>query len=303
MKSDKEFYDLFKIHPDLLKLLVPIRARATYTFRSKTVKALERRMDGCFEPTNPKDPIYVIEVQARKKDNIYSRIIIEMAMLGISHPNQEIKGVLLFLKATHDPKTKPWVHFARTCKCSLRVVYLEGVVRRLAEKEPDHPIVALFEPLLQPKKKRLKQKAVKCYLTIQKADLPEEISDVFQQVFISWMMQRFTKADYKEIFMFLADLTPLEETRAYKQMSAIIDEKQGFPLKKLKLAIQEKNDAMVAKENAVVAKDKALAAKNDGLVEIERLNGMLRKVEKDNALVEIERLNGMLRKAGIDPDS
>ncbi len=40
----------------------------------------------------------------------------------------------------------------------------------------------------------------------------------FNSVFINWMMERFQNYTYKEILAMVESLTPLEETRAYKEL-------------------------------------------------------------------------------------
>jgi len=271
-RSDKEFYELFVSDPSLLKLLIPIRTHAPYQFRSETVKALERRLDGCFDSQDPKDPLLVLEIQARKKEDVYPRIIIEMAMLGLAYPQRDVKGVILFLTASQDPETKPWVSFARTCKRSFRVVYLDKALERLAKQDPDHPVIAVFQPLLEHNTRSLKQQAARCYDIIQKANYPEEVKDVFERVFLSWMMQRFSDKDYKEVAKMFELLTPLEETRGYKSYIEMLEERDGYSRAKAKKALE----LVIQEKEKAVAQTEYLGSEN-------------------------KRLLAMLKKAGIDP--
>ena len=65
--SDKLFYWLFQNHPDrILELQRDLPAEAEgWRFSAPVVKALERRLDGCFQPpaAQPDLPVVLLEAQ------------------------------------------------------------------------------------------------------------------------------------------------------------------------------------------------------------------------------------------------
>lgn len=75
MKTDKIFYTLFQIFPELLFQLIgesPSLAE-NYQFQSIEIKELAFRLDGVFLPDEnlPDYPIYFVEVQFQKDEDFY----------------------------------------------------------------------------------------------------------------------------------------------------------------------------------------------------------------------------------------
>nr|WP_306423348.1 Rpn family recombination-promoting nuclease/putative transposase [Nostoc favosum] len=108
MKTDTIFYTLFQILPGVLfELLEQSQSLALhYQFTSVEIKELARRIDGLFLPKAefPEDPIYFVEVQFQRDDDIYWRIITE-AFLYINQykPQRRWQAVLLFAQRSLDP--------------------------------------------------------------------------------------------------------------------------------------------------------------------------------------------------------
>ncbi|MGK7932439.1 MAG: Rpn family recombination-promoting nuclease/putative transposase [Microcystaceae cyanobacterium] len=82
MKTDKIFYTLFQLFPDLLFQLIGESTEMAqyYEFKSIEVKELDFRLDRIFFPdeNRPDDPIYFVEVQFQKDPDFYWRLITEM---------------------------------------------------------------------------------------------------------------------------------------------------------------------------------------------------------------------------------
>jgi hypothetical protein len=73
MHTDKHIYLLLGADPEFLGLLTDgLRIAGPYDFEAIDVKALERRIDGVVLPEQPEEPIWAIEVQARRDPAIYA---------------------------------------------------------------------------------------------------------------------------------------------------------------------------------------------------------------------------------------
>lgn len=222
MKTDKQIYTLLSADPDFLRLLTGgIEVSGPYQFEALSVKGLERHTDGVLIPRSVTQIIWVIEFQAQHDPLIYHRLLLEMALVGERHPTREVCGCLLFADAAMDPRTEPWHGLiGRDPAAPLRRAYLTEVLQRLASEEPDHPLLGVFLPYLETDLEHLRTQAPSVYRRLQAAKLPEATLRHCVDVFQSWLMARFKALTLEEILKMLGELTPLEETRAYKELVA-----------------------------------------------------------------------------------
>jgi len=101
MKTDKIFYTLFQIFPELLFQLIgesPDLAQ-NYQFQSIEIKELAFRLDSVFIPdeNHPDYPIYFVEVQFQKDDDFYWRFITEIFLyLNQYKPLRPIHPIILW---------------------------------------------------------------------------------------------------------------------------------------------------------------------------------------------------------------
>jgi len=56
--------------------------------------------------------------------------------------------------------------------------------------------------------------------------MPDPVKENLESVFSRWMQERFKKLSYEEVIKMFVELTPLENTRSYKELVAI-GEKKG----------------------------------------------------------------------------
>jgi predicted transposase/invertase (TIGR01784 family) len=81
MKTDTIFYTLLQNLPSVLfeVLQQSPKLASHYNFSSVEIKELARRIDGVFlpKPKYPQDPIYFVEVQFQRDDDLYWRLITE----------------------------------------------------------------------------------------------------------------------------------------------------------------------------------------------------------------------------------
>jgi predicted transposase YdaD len=226
MKTDKAMYKIFKAYPEFLFQLARIRKKTAYSMESITLKEFERRTDGIFKPEDPDEPTYVMEFQAQNDINIYHRLTMEMSSFAMTHPNCEVRGILVFLRKRLDPKTRPWHYLSKSKDKLLRIVYLEDYVIQLEKKYPNHPMVMVFKPLFVNDLKVLQNNSKQWYQHIAKSRLSEKTKTNLQDAFVSWLLARFPHLDYKEFLRMIENLPDIEETLTYKQLVAI-GEKRG----------------------------------------------------------------------------
>ena len=92
------------------------------------------------------------------------------------------------------------------------------------EREPDHPLLAVFLPLVA-NERELAEQAPAAWRWLE--NLTEPGSKVLLDVFLSWLMERHKGRNFEEIMGMLQVLTPLEETVAYQQLVGIGKQKEA----------------------------------------------------------------------------
>jgi predicted transposase YdaD len=223
MKTDTQIYTLLGADPEFLyRLTGGIEVRGPYLFEALDIKGLERRTDGVLMPQRAEEDIWVIEFQAQRDPLIYHRLVQEVGLLGERHPKRVVRGCVLFAEAALDPRTEPWHSLLeRDAQAPLRRAYLPEVLRELAREAPNHPLLAVFLPYLEDDLERLRRRAPTVYSQLQTAALPPSARQSCLDLFQSWLMLRFESMNLQEILAMLGQLTPLEETRAYKELVAV----------------------------------------------------------------------------------
>jgi len=107
MKTDKIFYTLFQIFPELLFQLLdqPPNLAQNYQFQSVEIKELAFRLDGIFLPEsyNLDAPIYFLEVQFQKDPEFYWRFFTEIFLyLNQYKPLRPWYAIVLWAKESFD---------------------------------------------------------------------------------------------------------------------------------------------------------------------------------------------------------
>ncbi len=177
---------------------------------SVSVKALQRTMDGLVRSSDPGEPLTVVEVQFQRDEAIYTRLVVEMALVQEESGFGPVRGVVFFAKRSLDPGTEPWASVVRS-------VVLEEALPKLEGVEPARPLVAAFAPVFEEDGAELEKRAAGLYRQITAGDLPHERIDALTQVFVSWLTERFRDRTQKEIAMIL-DLPSILETRAGREI-------------------------------------------------------------------------------------
>jgi predicted transposase YdaD len=215
METDKQLYRVFGARPEWVFLLARLPPVGRCVMRSFVVKSLERRTDGVIVPTALDQPIWVIEFQFWEDPHIYTRIVQKMAAVQEEFGMREVRGIIFFGEAKLDPRTQPWASHVRS-------IVLLDELRRLAERDPDHPLVAVFQPLLAKHASELEQTAGGYFRRLKRSRLKKGVKDALEEVFMSWLGQRLPSRTKQEIEkMLIGELPELLETRMAKDILKI----------------------------------------------------------------------------------
>ena len=134
-----------------------------------------------------------------------------------------VLGMIFFGEARLDPQTKPWTSHVRS-------IVLVEELRRLAKRAPEHPLVAVFQPLLAGRETDLEHTAGGFYRTIKNSKLKKDVKEVLEEVFVSWLLQRLPDRSKTEIEkMLIGELPELVDTRAGQDILKI-GEQRGLKI-------------------------------------------------------------------------
>ena len=207
METDKQLYRIFEAQPQWVFQLAGLPPVGKCEMRSFTVKTLERRTDGVIIPQALDQPLSVVEFQFAENPRIYTRTAQKMAAIQEEFGLREVQGIIFFGDPRFDPQTKPWTSIVRS-------IVLTDELRRLAERTPEHPLVAVFQPLLAERETDLEHEAGAFYRTIKRSRLKKGVKETLEEVFVSWLGQRLPNRSKQEIEkMLIGELPELVETR------------------------------------------------------------------------------------------
>lgn len=159
METDKQLYRVFGAQPAWVFQLAGLPPVGKYVMRSLTVKALERRTDGVIVPQSATRPLSVVEFQFGENPQMYTRIVQKMAAVQEEFAMREVQSVIFFGDRRLDPRTEPWTS-------SVRAIVLPDELRGWAERSPNHPLVAAFQPLMAASEAGLERNAGRFLHTI-----------------------------------------------------------------------------------------------------------------------------------------
>ncbi len=215
MDSDKQLYEIFEVNPQWIFELTGRPSPGPCRFISVTVKAIERRADGVLVPDAFAEAISVTELQMQFNKLIYGRVVIEMAMVQAEHTDRIVDGIIIFASRELDPRTEPWCNV-------VSAYYLDEMLEQLAIRTPNHPLAAVFQPLVEKNRDLLERNAAKYYNQIRVNAPDERTKSKLLAVFVDWVMQRFNDRGKQEIEkMLLGELPDLRDTQAGKDLIAI----------------------------------------------------------------------------------
>ena len=215
MRTDKQLLRIFEAVPDWIFQLAGLPSPGRSTLRSITIKELERSADAVVVPDVPDQPLTVVEFQFQKDERVYTRTVMEMAAIQELHAMLTVHGLIFFGYNNLDPQTVPWNRVVRS-------FLLPELLTALERERSEHPLIAVFKPLLDPDEQSVEREAIDHYRAIKYGDLPASCKATLLEVFVSWLEQRLTHKGKEEIeTMLLGELPPLEETQSGKDLIRI----------------------------------------------------------------------------------
>jgi predicted transposase YdaD len=215
MKTDKQIFQIFQAQPQWVFLLAGQPSPGKCRFEAITIKAIETHCDGVLVPDAADERLTIVEIQGYNDVEIYGRLVIEMVLVQRQNAGREVQGMILFLDESLDPKTEPWIRIVRS-------ISLRESISEVQRNDPQHPLVAVFSPLLIESEEVLEREAAPCYNWIQVSELPDTVRKTLAEVFINWLEQRFSHKGKREIEEMLAGQLPdLRETQSGKDLIAI----------------------------------------------------------------------------------
>jgi len=213
MRTDSLFYKVFQTLPGtLFELLGGNSALAqNYVFKSIEVKELAKRTDGVFLPKRDSDPIYFVEVQFQKDEDLYYRLMKEVFVyLGQNRWPHDWQAVVFWAKRSLDTGI-PKCYHAEVQAGNLRSFYLDetpntsnsiglGLVRLVVEPEANVP-------------QRIKQ-LERCARALPVAQQRNAIELIEQA-----LVYKFPKRPWRELEVMFG-LTEWKQTRFYQEVKA-----------------------------------------------------------------------------------
>ena len=273
MRTDKQYYQIFEVCPHWVYLLTGHKPPAKLQMRSIAIKELELIADGVVIPDDPAEPLLVVEFQERREPEIYARTAIKMAALQKMHGMREVNGVIFFGDQKLDPQTQPWCRVIDSCVMS-------DVVRSFATQHANHPLQAVFHPLLTLADDELIAgiKADYHHLTVA-PDLTDRARQVLLKVYESWISHRFKTLTREEIEMLmLCDLPATEDTVWGKQL---IEEAQSKNSTEILVALLQSRFRVPAtvRKQLIALGSKSLKKLVVGHAEIASLSDLKQRIE------------------------
>jgi hypothetical protein len=218
MKTDHPIYLYLRSGPEAFRVLSGgVVLEGPYKACSLTIKDIERRLDGLVEPDGHTGPTFVLEFQAQPSAKSLYNLNSKIGLYGEEHPDREVLGIAVFLRAADIPERPSWVHREGS---PIRCVALEPVLQELLAREPDNPFVAVFAPLLIASDAELSERAPALWQSIQQAPLAEDIRETLSNVLEFWFFERYKDKTEEEIWAMLNLVTPIQETKAYQSIYA-----------------------------------------------------------------------------------
>ena len=221
MITDQPIYQFLATGPEAFRVLTGgLILQGPYRFSSITIKALERRIDGLFEPVGHNGTVYVLEYEGHAKDTAtpWPNLITKVGLCGEQNPHRDVRGILIFAHSSLDKHRPKWM--VKETEGPFQVVYLDKFVPEWLERDPDNPYLAVLAPLVITAKKALRKKAPQLWGAIQKAPLKPETRETLAEILAFLFFERFDKLDRAEVWAMFNALTPLKETRAYREILA-----------------------------------------------------------------------------------
>jgi predicted transposase YdaD len=214
MQTDIQLYEIFCQHPEWIADLMNEPFPEPSTFRSITLKKVERRLDGLLEPLDQTKPLRVVEFQFFPNDDIYLRAVEQRIAVHRLYPGRDVEAIIFFAQRTLDLRPMPWTWV-------VNAAYLDEEMVILAERYPAHPLPKLLAPVFEKSDATLEITAPQVYKELaQIPGLTTEQRDTLQLIYTSLLLSRFKNKTIQEVTAMITSLD-ITKTRAGQELIAI----------------------------------------------------------------------------------
>jgi hypothetical protein len=156
MRTDKQVFRVFEAVPEWIFELTQLKSPGPCELKSFSLKELERHADGLLVPYDQSQPLTIVEFQFQNDETIYTRTVREMVAAQELHAMRAVEGLVVFAYNELDPKTEPWTRIVRSFS-------FDSLLQALEQRQPEHPLVAVFKPMVVEDESVLAQSAVHNY--------------------------------------------------------------------------------------------------------------------------------------------
>jgi len=201
MKTDHPIYLFLSAGPEAFRVLTGGHALSgAYHFSSLTIKGLERRLDGIFEPDGHAGPVYVVEFHGQPLAGAWYNLLTKVGLYGEQYPEREVLGIGVLLRERDRPSCPAWANDSEWPLC---IVALDRFLPQWLEREPENPFVAVFAPLVIDDDAELRRLAPSLWQRIRQAPIDEQARAALSQVLEFWFFERFRGLSAQEIWAML----------------------------------------------------------------------------------------------------
>ena len=210
MKTDSLFYRLFQSAPILFFELIGQSSTEGYRFDSVEVKQTAFRLDGVFLPpaTTPEQPVYFVEVQFQKDEQLYGRLFAEIFLYLRYHPEvSNWRAVVIYAKQSFEPEPAQ----------AYQTLLDSPIVRRFyLDRFPDNQPslgVELLQLVVEPTATAATQ-ARQLLSRSKQAPIP---SSVIRELVETIIVYKFPQLSRQEVAQMLGIAQSIKETRVYQE--------------------------------------------------------------------------------------
>ena len=209
MKTDSLFYRIFNAAPVLLFKLLGEEPRAGYGFESVELKQTAFRIDGVFMPPieQKNAPIYFVEVQFQKDNELYNRLFAEIFLFLRQYPeSKNWRGVIVYPQRNVAPEEK--IGYEELLANRVREIYLD-------ELEIDDDLgLGLLKLIVEPPLTSVEKAKIMIAQVKQSSSVVP--SQVILEIIETTIVYKFPNLSREEIAKMLG-LVDLQETRVYQE--------------------------------------------------------------------------------------
>lgn len=176
MKTDPFIYAFLATDREAFRVLSGgLTLAGEYVFRSLTLKGIERRLDGLYEPQGHDGPAYVVEFQAQPVADAWYNLLTKIGLYGEEHPDRDVRGLLILFQESDLPR---WPSRVGGPDAIATAACLERFPPQWLEQEPDNPFVAALAPLVLTRDEDLRERAPRLWRTIREAPVAPPIRNI-----------------------------------------------------------------------------------------------------------------------------